>query len=112
MNESMTRYGACAVSESAGLNRARTIVLRDGPPCRGTAGCPRMALMASLIEAVIYDGGARPAILPLGLRTVPLVGGLTMLPVTDEVAGRLDQAATGDPRISAGWILRQPVAAL
>jgi hypothetical protein len=32
---------------------------------------------------------------PPGLRTVPLFTGLTMLPVTDEVAARLDQTATG-----------------
>jgi len=42
--------------------------------------------MASLTEAILYDGG---------LRTVPLFTGLTMLPVTDEVAARLDQTATG-----------------
>ncbi len=32
---------------------------------------------------------------PPGLRTVPLLTGLTMLPVTYEVAARLDQTATG-----------------
>jgi len=44
---------------------------------------------------------------------VPLPGGLTMLPVTDDLAARLDQATAGDHRISPAWLLlRQPVAAL
>lgn len=44
---------------------------------------------------------------------VPLPGGLTMLPVTENVAEGLDQAAVGDHRISPSWVLlRQPVAAL
>ena len=51
--------------------------------------------MASLTEVILYDGDSRPAALPAGLRTVPLFTGLTMLPVTDEVAARLDQTATG-----------------
>jgi len=51
--------------------------------------------MASLTEAILYDGDSRPAALPAGLRTVPLLTGLTMLPVSDEVAARLDQTTTG-----------------
>ena len=56
---------------------------------------PDRSFMASLTEATLYDGDSRPAALPPGLRTVPLLTGLTMLPVTDEVAARLDQTATG-----------------
>ncbi len=43
---------------------------------------------------------------------VPLEAGLTMLPVTGELIARVDPAAVGDERIPAGWMLRQPVAAL
>ncbi|MCW2936267.1 MAG: hypothetical protein JWM19_7229 [Actinomycetia bacterium] len=65
--------------------------------------------MASLIEAVIYDGADHPE----GLRTVPLPGGLVMVPVTGQLAAGLDPAAVGDERISPRWpLLRQPVAAL
>jgi hypothetical protein len=69
-------------------------------------------LMASLIEAVIYDGATRPAALPPDVCTVLLPAGLMMLPVTDELAARLGEAAAGDPRIGGGWRLRPPVAAL
>ena len=41
---------------------------------------------------VIYDGLAVPAALSAGISTVPLPRRLTMLPVIDEVTGRLDQA--------------------
>jgi hypothetical protein len=69
--------------------------------------------MGSRIEAIIYDGATMPAALPPGLSTAALAGRLTMLPVTDEVARGLDQAATGDDRINPAWVLlRQPVAAL
>src|SRR5215470_1671740 len=69
--------------------------------------------MGSRIEAVIYDGAGRPAGLPVGQRIMPLPGGLTMLPVTEDLVGGLDQAAVGDQRISPEWfLLRQPVAAL
>ena len=71
-----------------------------------------MVVMGSQIEAVIYDGAERPHGLPPGLRVVSLPGGLTMLPVTDDLADRLDQARAGEDRISPGWLLRQPVAAL
>jgi hypothetical protein len=72
-----------------------------------------MLPVGSRIEAVIYDGPAGPAALPAGASTVALPGRLTMLPVTDEVAGRLDQAAIGDRRINPAWVfVRQPVAAL
>jgi hypothetical protein len=72
-----------------------------------------MLPMGSRIEAIIYDGATMPAVLPAGISTVALTGRLTMLPVTDEVAIRLDQAAIGDHRISPAWVLlRQPAAAL
>jgi hypothetical protein len=72
-----------------------------------------MVAMGSRIEAVIYDGDTRPAGLSPDLRVVSLPGGLTMLPVTENVAAGLDQAAVGDDRINPGWVLlRQPVAAL
>jgi hypothetical protein len=51
--------------------------------------------------------------LPRGQLVVPLPGGVTMLPVTGELAAALDQAAVCDERISSRWpLLRQPVAAL
>lgn len=69
--------------------------------------------VGSRIEAVIYDGAGRPAVLPQGQVVVPLPGGMAMLPVTEELAAVLDQAAVGDERIRSGWpLLRQPVAAL
>lgn len=68
--------------------------------------------MASRIEAIVYDGHARPPSLPADWRTVSLSGGLTMVPITDDLASRLDQAAPGDRRIGASWLMRQPVAAL
>lgn len=68
--------------------------------------------MGTLIEAVIFDGGSRTAVLPRGLRTARLKAGLTILHVTGEVLRHLDPAAVGDERIPAGWMLRQPVAAL
>jgi len=72
-----------------------------------------MTRVGSRIEAVIYDGAGRPAVLPRGQLVVPLPGGVTMLPVTEELAAALDQAAAGDERISSQWpLLRQPVAAL
>jgi hypothetical protein len=69
--------------------------------------------MGSRIEAIIYDGTTVPEALPAGEVTVALPAGLTMLPVTDEVASGLDQTAIGDDRINPAWVLlRQPVAAL
>ena len=51
-----------------------------------------IVLVASRIEAVIYDGGSCPAGLSQEWRTVPLLAGLTMLPVTRDMTARLDQA--------------------
>src|SRR5262249_52195858 len=48
--------------------------------------------------------------LPDGIRTVQLPAGLTMLPVTEDVLGRLDPGAVGDERIPAKWELKQPTA--
>jgi hypothetical protein len=39
-------------------------------------------------------------------------GGLTMLPVTAELASRLDRDAVGEERIPWTWNLLQPIAAL
>ena len=66
--------------------------------------------MASLIEAIIFDGFSAPATLPV-VRMVRLPAGLTMLPITDELVERLDPSAVGDDRIPANWGLKQPVAA-
>ena len=71
-----------------------------------------IVLVASRIEAVIYDGGGRPAGLSREWRAVPLLAGLTLVPVTEDMAVRLDQGAVGGDRIRAGWMLRPPVAAL
>ncbi len=48
-----------------------------------------MVVVGSRIEAVIYGGATRPAGLSPGVRTMPLPGGLTMVPITDEVAALL-----------------------
>ena len=68
--------------------------------------------MGTQIEAVIFDGDPETAALPKGLLTVPLPGGLTMLPVTAEMTSGLDPDAVGDERIPGSWNLQQPVAAL
>jgi hypothetical protein len=70
------------------------------------------APMATRIEAVIFDGDPETAALPVALPTVPMPGGLTMLPVTAEMLSELDPHATGDERIPGNWHLKQPVAAL
>jgi hypothetical protein len=57
------------------------------------------APMATRIEAVIFDGDPETAALPVALPTVPMPGGLTMLPVTAEMLSELDPHATGDERI-------------
>jgi hypothetical protein len=75
-------------------------------------GCPIMVAMGSRIEAVIYDSSARRTGLPPGAREVALPGGLAMLPVTDDLAARLDPA-DGGRRAVPGWVLlRPPVAGL
>jgi hypothetical protein len=68
--------------------------------------------MATRIEVIIFDGNPETAALPEGLPTMPMAGGLTMLPVTGEVLSRLDPDAIGDQRIPGNWNLQQPVAAL
>jgi hypothetical protein len=68
--------------------------------------------MGTRIEAIIFDGDPETVALPEGLPTVPMPGGLTMLPVTAAVANGLDPAAIGDARIPGNWNLQQPVAAL
>jgi hypothetical protein len=68
--------------------------------------------MATRIEVIIFDGNPETAALPEGLPTMPMAGGLTMLPVTHEVLSRLDPDAIGDQRIPGNWNLQQPVAAL
>ena len=68
--------------------------------------------MASLIEAIIFDGAPETAAAPDGLKTVSLRVGLTMLPLTDEALGHLGAADPNDDRIKPGWILRRAVATL
>jgi hypothetical protein len=68
--------------------------------------------MATRIEAIIFDGNPETAAIPEGVPTVPMADGLTMLPVTRQVLGRLDADAIGDERIPGNWSLQQPVAAL
>jgi hypothetical protein len=68
--------------------------------------------MASLIEAIIFDGAPETAAVPDGLTTVPLRAGLTMLPLTDEALEHLGAADPNDDRIKPGWILRRAVATL
>jgi hypothetical protein len=68
--------------------------------------------MATLIEAIIFDGDPYTAAVPPGMRTVPLQAGLTTLPVSDEVVSQLDPNSVGDERVPSGWMLQQPVAAL
>lgn len=70
-----------------------------------------MMAMASAIEAIILTGSS-PVPAVAGGTFVQLPGGLTMLPVTREVARPLDRAAVGDDGIPVGWALRPPVAAL
>ena len=67
--------------------------------------------MGSRIEAVIYDASANPAGLPPETRAVALPAGLAMLPVTSDMAVRLDPSGRGGT--CPGWVLlRRPVAAL
>ena len=68
--------------------------------------------MATLIEAIIFDGDPGTAAVPQGLRTAPLRIGLTMLPVTSELLAEVEPTAVGDEPIPSGWMLKQPVAAL
>ncbi len=68
--------------------------------------------MATLIEAIIFDGDAYTAAAPPGMRTVPVPADLTMLPVTDDVLSQLDLSSVGDERVPSGCLLQQPVAAL
>jgi hypothetical protein len=67
--------------------------------------------MASVIEAVIFEGGSAAAV-PSGVKMVQLTPEWIMLPVTGEPIDRLDPSAVGDDRIPADWTLKQPVAAL
>ncbi len=64
--------------------------------------------MATLIEAVIYDGDPATAVIPEGAAVVPLLGGLSMLPVTADLIRRLDPSALDHERIPDGWRLREP----
>lgn len=68
--------------------------------------------MGTQIEVILFDGNPQTAALPMGLPTVAMAGGLTMLPVTGEVLSRLDPDTIGDERIPDSWNLQQPVAAL
>jgi hypothetical protein len=68
--------------------------------------------LATLIEALIFDGDPATAAIPKGAAAVPLSGGLSMLPVTADLIYRLDPGLVGDERIPDSWRLRKPVAAL
>src|SRR5258706_6376595 len=68
--------------------------------------------MASLIEAIIFDGAPQTAAVPDGLKTVPLTAGLAMLPFTDKALEHLGAADPNDDRIKPGWVLRRAVAKL
>ena len=81
------------------------------PGCTGAGFRLTMMPMASLIEAVIYDGDSRPVALPPDARTVPLSAGLTMLPLTGELARRLGQPGA-ERQIRPGWMLRERIAEL
>ena len=89
-----------------GQRRSR---IRSGGPSRLSAH--QTELMASVIEAVIFDGDSAPAI-PYGLTTVRLTPEWLMLPVTGKLLEQLDPSTVGDDRIPADWTLKQPVAAL
>jgi hypothetical protein len=68
--------------------------------------------MASLIEAIIFDGDLETAAIPNGLQTVPLTAGLTMLPLTEKALEHLGAEDPNADRIQPDWILRQAVATL
>jgi hypothetical protein len=117
-------FGRRGCACSSKLSMVRLAMCRSGrygDARRGFGGrvwlspgrCGTMTRVGSRIEAVIYDGAGQPAGLPRGQLVVPLPGALTMLPVTEELAAALDQAAVGDERICPQWpLLRQPAAAL
>ncbi len=65
--------------------------------------------MATLIEAIIFEGGPHSSALPPGMPTVPLEADLTMVPVTDDVLSQLEVDSGGDEQIPPGWMLQRPV---
>jgi hypothetical protein len=67
--------------------------------------------MGSVIEAIVFEGEPAAAV-PEGLRALPLAGGLSLLPVTSELLGRLNDEGSAGERIKANWMLRKDVAAL
>jgi hypothetical protein len=66
--------------------------------------------MASLIEAIIFDGDPETAAVPDGLKTVPLTAGLTIIALTDAALEHLGATDPNDDRIKPDWILRRAVA--
>jgi hypothetical protein len=68
--------------------------------------------MGSYIEAIIFSSAGTAPPVPDGFTIVPLTTGLSMLPITEDQVRRLDPSTVGDDRIPAGWMLKQPVAAL
>jgi hypothetical protein len=68
--------------------------------------------MASLVEAIIFDGDPETAAIPDELKTVPLSAGLTMLPLTEEALEQLGAEDPNDDRIKPDWMLRRAVASL
>jgi hypothetical protein len=68
--------------------------------------------MASLVEAIIFDGDPQTAAIPDGLKTVPLTAGLTLLPLTDEAVEHLGATDPNDEPIKRAWMLKRAVATL
>ena len=68
--------------------------------------------MGSYIDAVIFSSARPTPTVPEGFAIVPLNAELGMIPITEDLVQRLDQSTIGDDRIPAGWMLKQPVAAL
>jgi hypothetical protein len=68
--------------------------------------------MASLVEAIIFDGDPQTAAIPDGLKTVPLTAGLTLLPLTDEAVEHLGATDSNDEPIKPAWMLKRAIATL
>ena len=90
---SRSTVGALLTAAAGWMRRSQAGTAVTGLP--GGACCEIMAAIGSRVEAVIYDASADPAVLPSQARVVDLPGGLAMLPVTSEMAARLDPSGQG-----------------